>query len=1265
MWAGAIYNTLSIDSVFHTEHWALKHPAHLKGQFACHGRCRRWMSYGVAGGLVLVLLVGFYLTRPRRLAGFAQAMLEDVTGADVNIASATLDSNGTLQLHHLTMTLPDNDAASGRLFDVTRVQVTQDLWSLMTGRFRATSVTLIQPTIHITRDPARDTYNFQLLPPKPSDEPPGAPTKLPTIYLREGQLAFATRNDDDTITDIGTVHLSGSLQSKAGASSVYTLQLREDRPQGEEGLLITGQYDLDQQSVFGSMQNFNFDGVVRDALPARVLDVWAQLDPQGSIPLLKFAHSPAQGLSVELHLQDMALRIAQGQVDERLQHTSGKFIFRDSRLTVEELTGQFLGSTLTFNGWLQTNTGRMNNLLAGASCDIELRLANLHIPEDPEPYLATLPAVVRRNFERFDPRGEVNALVRIARDTTGDVPTTRVDGYADLTDVSGRYYRFNYPVNHVRGRVSFSNDAVKLENIHGVGLTGARVVLSGIVAPPGEDALVDITVTVDRVPVDEYMLNALRDDHRKAVEELFDAERYESLRAAGRVQTSAEHQSASEALHAFETANDTASLAVDSDEAKRLQALRDRADVPVFELGGKVDAVAFVKRPLGKNTKYTTTVHVNPAGVGIIYENWKYPVHVTGGKLEIANSVQVHELALKGLSGAEVAVAGVIDNPKDMNVGDTLLTLRTDRMPLDEWVMETLNDAGRTWLTTLQLSAPLALTCRTYINDEQRVDFVVDTTFREGNANPWNSGFELSNVGGKATIRRDTFVLHGLTGDRGDARVSLTGKVKWRDGGDEANITLDGKHLTLEPQLLALAEAIDESAVTLTRLQRDYQVESSFDVQAVYAIKPDGSNARQITLKPHDLHLKIDDVPVKLTDMTGQVRLVGPGIVLDNLTGTLKGGALSAKGQVTWLSEMQIDVALNYDDGKLSPAVRALLPEAAQAVVDGMELAGGVSLRDGNLRVAEHDSGTAIHFDGKVGFKDASASVGLPANRINGTLTVAIARDADEKLPSMKFDLAGDSLHVSNRQVTQLVAAISTTADRQTLQITRLDGEVYGGRLVGSGSMDLVDDHQLQMQLNLQDVTFEPFMAAAKSTKPDDNAEVQDAGDESVPSGVLSAGLTFEAVPGDIASRRGRGSLRVHNAKLYDLPLALGMLQIANLTLPTSRAFDRVQATYLLEGDILTIENVELLASSVALIGAGHVRLSDRKIDLAFVSRNPESPLDLGFLGDLLHGLKDELVGVHLTGTLDEPKIGMDSFRQVRESWQSIFSSQKNATSKD
>ena len=117
---------------------------------------------------------------------------------------------------------------------------------------------------------------------------------------------------------------------------------------------------------------------------------------------------------------------------------------------------------------------------------------------------------------------------------------------------------------------------------------------------------------------------------------------------------------------------------------------------------------------------------------------------------------------------------------------------------------------------------------------------------------------------------------------------------------------------------------------------------------------------------------------------------------------------------------------------------------------------------------------------------------------------------------------------------------------------------------------------------------------------------------------------------------------------------ALALLQLINLTFPTAGAFNDASAQYLIDGDMVLFDSLVFGAPSVRLDGAGTMRLSTRQLDLQLRTSNP-SGWDLGPLSDLIARIKDELISIHVDGTLEKPKARATSFRGTANSVSHIF----------
>ena len=128
----------------------------------------------------------------------------------------------------------------------------------------------------------------------------------------------------------------------------------------------------------------------------------------------------------------------------------------------------------------------------------------------------------------------------------------------------------------------------------------------------------------------------------------------------------------------------------------------------------------------------------------------------------------------------------------------------------------------------------------------------------------------------------------------------------------------------------------------------------------------------------------------------------------------------------------------------------------------------------------------------------------------------------------------------------------------------------------------------------------------------------------------------------------------VRDAKLRGLPLAMGLLQVTHLTLPTDQPFQRAVSSYYIDGDKLILETVQIDAPNMRIGGSGSVDYRSRQLDLTLTTSNPAG-LDLGPLTTLIDGLRDQLVTLRVTGTTDEPVIHVRQFDGITEAWRDVW----------
>ena len=114
--------------------------------------------------------------------------------------------------------------------------------------------------------------------------------------------------------------------------------------------------------------------------------------------------------------------------------------------------------------------------------------------------------------------------------------------------------------------------------------------------------------------------------------------------------------------------------------------------------------------------------------------------------------------------------------------------------------------------------------------------------------------------------------------------------------------------------------------------------------------------------------------------------------------------------------------------------------------------------------------------------------------------------------------------------------------------------------------------------------------------------------------GTLDVDLALSGSVAGNENRLGRGTLELRDGRYYRLPLLMAIWNYVNLnvrTPPGGHAFDRAAVRFLINGDIMEIEEITLDGPGMTLKGGGRMSIPDRHLDLVDVCRQPLPRLDL------------------------------------------------------
>ena len=451
-------------------------------------------------------------------------------------------------------------------------------------------------------------------------------------------------------------------------------------------------------------------------------------------------------------------------------------------------------------------------------------------------------------------------------------------------------------------------------------------------------------------------------------------------------------------------------------------------------------------------------------------------------------------------------------------------------------------------------------------------------------------------------------------------------------------------------------------------------------------IKPDAAPPEDpqidyaLEIEPRTLALTYGGTPLRFEEVSGRATVRPGHIELTDLAGVFPTGRATVNGDLSLDPDAPTVLGLTATTNLPCPVAQAVLPAAVIDVLHALEMRGGVTVSDARLMLRPetdgepHDQGTedaantagpgdastpayATEFDGRLGLHDVGLTLGLPVTGVNGGMLARVRTGDGRAHPELSFDLKADTAVVSDRVIGPLTLQMHNEDFRDTLTLRPLLGSVYGGVLVGEGSVPLAGEQPCRVRLSLTDVAAMPFLlAGTEETQPTPTSPPRAFADaaRSPSQGLLSAGLNFE-VPLDRPDQpRGRGVLRIRDARLVDRPIGNAILRATNLSLPSSSPLDRASARYLLNGDTVRFDELSISGPGLSISGAGTMTLPDQNLRLLMVSRSSDGP-SIGPLTDLFEMFRDELIAIKVRGTLSEPTTEVTALSGIRKSIRTLF----------
>ncbi|GAB4193495.1 MAG: hypothetical protein Kow00105_07650 [Phycisphaeraceae bacterium] len=766
--------------------------------------------------------------------------------------------------------------------------------------------------------------------------------------------------------------------------------------------------------------------------------------------------------------------------------------------------------------------------------------------------------------------------------------------------------------------------------------------VSGTVGPPLKNGVVDITIRGQEVPVDEQLLNAMKPKHRGVLDLFFSQDGYESLLRAGAIQ-SPDDPKQEELV-----------------DANPVRQVTTRA-IPRFKPGGSAGVTVHIQRPAGIDQRYAVTTELDVAGLSSVFEFWPYPLTAHSGRVVIRpDDVEVDRVYLRSPNGGGGVVHGRLELPRDDRPLIPHLQLTSISLPVDPILIASIPPPKDRWVRMLNLTGELVGTGEIYVDSQGKVAFTIDANLRNGTAKPNDGQYVLNQINGGVTIERNRILLDEVVAQREYGAIRVNGLADYGGDGLDISLVFEADDLPIERGLLDLLPKEHRGRALLAQLMDAYRPDGRFDGRLSYSHPRYRPEHFKLTVEPHEFGFDYAGQRIELVDLTGRVDLTPNQVVLHQVSGSFAAGEFTLDGQVFLEEDPGLTLGFDVHAQRIDPVARALMPAGIRRLIDGLSLQGPYTIQHARLITSPNNQQGPTHiFEGTAHFSGASAQLGVPITELDAEMNMHIAAFADQPWPHIDIRIQADRLRAAERLVRRLSLSVQTGSQPNLVDIADLRGVVYGGALVGHGQLSLGENPLLGFEMTLHDVMLEPFLdplgqQAEDEAMSDQPSDVDTPRDMST--GLLSAGLSIRVPLNDPQNRQGRGVIAIRDARLYDRPLTLALLQAANLAIPQQSSFDRASARYVIFGNHVVFDHISFDSPVFAITGKGTMEYPSTRLNLNMVTRNLTAP-NLGPVTDLVKTFKNSLLGIQVTGTLAKPEARVVPLEGLFRSWDRVFGS--------